>query len=83
MEKRLVKVKVVELEGEKVFLNFSELPGAAGACRFSVEIRFTPIDRAVFDGRTLAEVEAIAEACLHASWASRRLIAPAGAARTP
>jgi hypothetical protein len=83
MGQRLVKVKVVELEGEKVFLEFSEWPGAAGACRFTVEIRFSPGDRAVFDGPTLPEVEALAERCLHASWASRRLMAGGRAARQP
>ncbi len=74
MQRRIVKVKVVVLDERKVFLNFREEPGGSPACRYSVEICFDSRDRAVLDGPTLSSVEEAAEACLHATWASRRLI---------
>lgn len=72
---RLAKVKVVELEGKKVFLNFYEDRTPLGTPRYCVEIRFGPDDRVVFDGTSLSDLEATTRACLPASWASRRMLA--------
>lgn len=74
---RLAKVKVVDLDGKKVFLHFYEDLSSIGAPRYSVEIRFGPEDRVVFDGPSISDLEATTRACLPATWASRQMLAGA------